>query len=126
MTNRVRDAAAIDDLASARSVAEVQHVMRAVAEAPGAAGRLAWELWAREDLRSTQFGALLPGIAAVRGQSLPERCSLRASNLLIQNGLTTWAQFAASTPTTLRAIKNLGAGSFSEICRVAIMAWSAL
>src|SRR5262245_13118966 len=126
MSDPALDAVAIDDLARAGSVADVQRVMRAVAKEPAAAQRLARELWSREDLYTTQFGALLPGIAAIRGESLPSRCSPRALNLLMRDGLMTWAQFAVSTPATLRRIKGCGARTFSEICGVAIMAWSAL
>src|SRR2546423_6480 len=82
MTKPALGAAAIDDLAEPRSVADLQRVMSAVAKEPDAARRLARELWTREDLHATKFGALLPGIAAIRGQSLQERCSVRASNLL--------------------------------------------
>lgn len=126
MTNSAPRVESIDDLSRARSVAEVQRVMSAIAEDSGATRRLASELWTREDLRATRFGTLLPGIATLQAQPLPDRCSRRAYNLLMRSGLTTWGHFALCTPATLRAIPSCGAEAFSEICRNAIFAWTTL
>jgi hypothetical protein len=73
------------------------------------------------------FGTILRGLADCADPPLAERAlSVRARNVLRNNGCWNWPQFAEMSPATLRALPNVGRLTFLETVDAALLAWTQL
>jgi hypothetical protein len=118
----VEPAPTLEQLAQRRVSASAR---RALLNDGAARARIADELWSDSTYQRLAFGELFRGLEALPSPGPAHRgVGVRASNILVRNGLESWPSLAAASATSLQRLSNLGFKSFDEIIDVILIAWA--